>query len=243
MRRMPKAELDLARLPRHIAIIMDGNGRWAERHGVSHEEGHEAGAKSVRAVIEGCREIGIETLSLYAFSTENWKRSDREVNALFTLLSKYVHLEIENIHKEDIRVTIMGRRAGLSDRVLQDLDHCMNLTRNNKAMTVNVALNYGGRGEIVDAAKAFAADVASGKAVPAELDEDGFARYLYVPGLPELDLLIRTSGEMRVSNFMLWQLSYAEIVSMRVLWPDFRKRHLREAIAQYQARQRRFGGR
>ncbi len=159
MRRMPKAELDLARLPRHIAIIMDGNGRWAERHGVSHEEGHEAGAKSVRAVIEGCREIGIETLSLYAFSTENWKRSDREVNALFTLLSKYVHLEIENIHKEDIRVTIMGRREGLSDRVLQDLDHCMNLTRNNKAMTVNVALNYGGRGEIVDAAKAFAAGV------------------------------------------------------------------------------------
>ncbi|MCX5759248.1 MAG: polyprenyl diphosphate synthase [Candidatus Hydrogenedentes bacterium] len=243
MRRISTGSLDLTRLPRHIAIIMDGNGRWAERHGVSHEEGHEAGAKSVRAVIEGCREIGIETLSIYAFSTENWKRSDREVNALFLLLSKYVQLEIDNIHKEDIRVTIMGRREGLNERVLKDLDYCVDLTRNNKSMTVNVALNYGGRGEILDAAKALAADAVAGKVAPAELDEAKFAQYLYVPSLPELDLLIRTSGEMRVSNFMLWQLSYAEIVPMRVLWPDFRKRHLREAIAQYQARQRRFGGR
>lgn len=243
MRHITKNSLDLACLPRHIAIIMDGNGRWAKRHGVSHEEGHEAGAKSVRAVIEGCRELGIEALSLYAFSTENWKRSDREVNALFVLLSKYVRLEIDNIHKEDIRVTIMGRREGLNEHVLEDLDHCMELTRNNKSMTVNVALNYGGRGEIIDAAKAFTADVVAGRAEASTLDEAGFAQYLYVPGLPELDLMIRTSGEMRVSNFMLWQLSYAEFVSTRVLWPDFRKRHLCDAIAQFQKRQRRFGGR
>lgn len=235
--------IDQKRLPRHIAIIMDGNGRWAERHGVSREEGHEAGAKSVRAVIEGCRELGIEALTLFAFSTENWKRSKREVDALFSLLSKYVRLELENIHKEDIRVTIMGRMEELAERTVADLKHCIERTRHNKSMVINVGVNYGSRAEIVDAIKAIAAKVQAGALAVEDIDEACFARHLYVPGLPELDLLIRTSGEMRISNFMLWQLSYAEIVPLQVLWPDFRKRHLRQAIAIYQSRQRRFGGR
>jgi undecaprenyl diphosphate synthase len=237
-------DLDMTRLPRHIAIIMDGNGRWAEKHGVSHAEGHEAGAKSVRAAVEGCRELEqVKALSLYAFSTENWRRSEQEINALFELLSKYIHLELENIHKEDIRVTIMGRREGLSKRVLDDLEYCAERTRNNQSMILNVGINYGGRAEIADAAQRLAREATAGEIAPGEIDEDAFAKRLYVPELSEVDLLIRTSGEMRLSNFMLWQVSYAEIVSLGVLWPDFRKRHLLQAIERYQRRERRFGGR
>jgi len=240
---MSKIDIDIKRLPRHVAVIMDGNGRWAERHGVSIAEGHEAGAKSVRAVIEEGRELGLQVLTLYAFSTENWRRPAKEVNALFFLLSKYIHLELENIHKEDIRVAIMGRREGLSAKTLADLDRCVERTRNNKSMLINVAVNYGGRGEIADAAAALARKVRAGELTPDAIDEACFAKHLYVPELPDIDLLVRTSGEIRISNFMLWQVSYAEIVPMRVLWPDFRKRHLRQAIAVYQSRQRRFGGR
>ena len=240
---MAPIEIDETRLPRHLAVIMDGNGRWAQRHGLRTEAGHEAGARSVRAVIEGSRELGIEVLSLYAFSTENWARPREEVSALFELLSKYVRLELENIHKEDIRVTIMGRREGLSERTVADLAHCEERTRDNKSMLVNVAVNYGSRQELADAARALARDVQAGLLSPDDIDEAAFAARLYVPELPDIDLLIRTSGEMRVSNFMLWQFSYAEFVPMKVLWPDFRKRHLRQAIARYQARQRRFGGR
>ena len=237
-------ELDLTRLPRHIAIIMDGNGRWAGKHRLTRAEGHEAGAKSVRASIEACRELqGVEVLSLYAFSTENWRRSEAEVSALFGLLSKYIHLELENIHKEGIRVRIMGRREGLSERVLSDLEYCEARTRDNRLMTLNVAINYGGRAEIADAARRLAREAAAGALRPEDVDAEAVARRLYVPELPDVDLLIRTSGEMRLSNFMLWQVSYAEIVTLGVLWPDFRKRHLHEAIARYQKRQRRFGGR
>jgi len=237
-------ELDLTRLPRHIAIIMDGNGRWAGKHRLTRAEGHEAGAKSVRASIEACRELqGVEALSLYAFSTENWRRSEAEVSALFGLLSKYIHLELENIHKEGIRVRIMGRREGLSERVLSDLEYCEARMRDNRLMTLNVAINYGGQAEIADAARRLAREAAAGALRPEDVDEEAVARRLYVPELPDVDLLIRTSGEMRLSNFMLWQVSYAEIVTLGVLWPDFRKRHLHEAIARYQKRQRRFGGR
>jgi len=236
-------KLDATRLPRHVAIIMDGNGRWAERHGLSHEKGHEAGAKSVRAVVEGSREIGLECLTLYAFSTENWQRPKAEVAALFELLSRYVRLELDNMHSKDIRVTIMGRFEGLSPRTIEDLHHCMELTKHNKSMTCNVAVNYGARAEIVDATKSIAAKVKAGTLRIENINEECFAKHLYVPSLPELDLLIRTSGEVRVSNFMLWQLSYAEFLPMRVLWPDFRKHHLHQAIAIYQSRQRRFGGR
>lgn len=240
---MPSTEIDMQRLPRHIAFIMDGNGRWAKKHGVSVDEGHEAGAKGVRAVVEGCRELGIQVLTLYAFSTENWQRPKSEVDALFQLMSKYVRLELENIHKEDIRVTIMGRLEGLSEQVLADLNYCMERTKNNRSMRINVAINYGSRAEIADAAKSIAEKVASGALKREEVDEACVGGHLYVPDLPDVDLLVRTSGEERISNFMLWQISYAEILFMPVLWPDFRKRHLRQAIAEYQSRQRRFGKR
>ncbi|NUM56427.1 MAG: isoprenyl transferase [Candidatus Hydrogenedentes bacterium] len=236
--------IDRDRLPRHIAVIMDGNGRWAEREGVSRAAGHEAGAKSVRAIIEACRELErIEVLSLYAFSTENWRRSKLEVDALFRLLSKYIAIELDAIHKENIRISIMGRMEGLPARAVRDLQHCIDVTRDNTAMTVNVAINYGGRAEIADAAKRIARDAMAGRIKPEDVDESRVAQYLYTPQFPDPDLLIRTSGELRLSNFMLWQLSYAEIVAMPTLWPDFRKPHLYEAIAEYQARQRRFGGR
>lgn len=240
---MAGVTLDMERLPRHIAIIMDGNGRWAERHGVSVDAGHEAGANGVRAVIEAGRELGIETLTLYAFSTENWSRPKSEIDALFRLLSKYVRLELENIHKQDIRVTIMGRYQELSDPVVADLEYCMERTKDNQSMLVNVAVNYGGRTELADAARRISQEVRDGRLAAEAVDEACVARHLYVPELPEMDLLVRTSGELRVSNFMLWQLSYAEIVALPVLWPDFRKRHLRQAIGIYQSRHRRFGGR
>jgi undecaprenyl diphosphate synthase len=240
---MPLPAIDKSRLPRHIAIIMDGNGRWAQARGVSRAAGHEAGAKSVRAVVEACRELEIRALSLYAFSTENWRRSRREVQTLFRLLTKYIHLELDNIHKEDIRVVVMGRKEGLSRNVVKQLELCRRKTAGNQSMILSVAINYGSRAEIVDAAKAAAADVAAGKLHIEDLDEARFAQYLYVPELPELDLLIRTSGEMRLSNFMLWQASYAEIAATPVLWPDFRKEHLYAAIMEYQSRDRRFGGR
>ena len=230
-------------LPKHIAIIMDGNGRWAKQHGVTRAEGHEAGAKSVRATVEGCREMGIEVVTLYAFSTENWRRSRIEVSALFRLLSKYIKQELENIHQEDIRVSIMGRMDGLPKNVVKDLEYSMDRTANNSSMILNVAINYGARAEIADAARAIATEVQRGDLAIEKIDEACVADHLYRPTLPDPDLLIRTSGEMRMSNFMLWQMSYTEIVMMKTLWPDFRKSHLRKAIAEYQQRQRRFGGR
>jgi undecaprenyl diphosphate synthase len=231
------------RLPRHVAIIMDGNGRWAKQHGKTHAQGHEAGAKGVRQAIEGCRELGIEALSLYAFSTENWRRPKLEVDALFRLMSKYIHREIEEIHKNGIRVRFMGRWDGLPRKAQQDLQFCLDRTSGNTAMDVVVALNYGGRAEIADAAQRIAQAAAAGNLDPKSIDEAAFAKHLYVPDHAEVDLLIRTSGEMRLSNFMLWQLSYAEIVVTPVLWPDFGKPELCEAIIEYQSRSRRFGGR
>jgi undecaprenyl diphosphate synthase len=237
------SRIDMTRLPRHIAIIMDGNGRWARERGLSHVEGHEAGARSVRAAIETCRKLGIGALSLYAFSTENWRRSKFEVSALFRLLGKYVQQEIDEMAANDIRICFMGRREGLPARALEDMDTCVARTRHNAAMTVNIALNYGGRAEIVDAARRIADDVKAGGLQTEDIDEACFARYLYQPDLAEIDLLIRTSGELRVSNFMLWQLSYSEIVAPETLWPDFDEACLCDAIAAFQQRDRRFGGR
>jgi len=237
------SRIDMDRLPRHIAIIMDGNGRWAKDRGLSHVQGHEAGAGSVRAVIETGRRLGIRALSLYAFSTENWRRSAFEVNALFRLLSRYIQREIDEMDENNIRICFMGRREGLPSRALADMDTCLERTRDNTAMTVNIAINYGGRAEIADAARHLAADVQAGILAPADITEERFARYLYRPELDEVDLLIRTSGEMRVSNFMLWQVSYAEFVVSDALWPDFDGPCLCDAIVAYQKRTRRFGGR
>lgn len=235
--------IDREHLPRHIAIIMDGNGRWAKQHGKRVTQGHEAGARGVRLAIEACREIGVPALSLYAFSTENWRRSKMEVDALFRLMSKYIHLEIEELHANNIRIRFMGRLDGLPKRAVKDLQYCLDLTEHNTALTVNVAINYGGRAEIVDATRRIAAEVAAGKLTPDTIDEALFAKYLYIPEHSEVDLMIRTSGEMRISNFMLWQFSYAEFIAPDVLWPDFGKEQLCDAIVEYQRRQRRFGAR
>lgn len=223
---------------------MDGNSRWARRQGVSRAAGHEAGAHAVRRVVEAARALNrVEVLTLYTFSTENWRRSKAEVNALFGLLSKYIRLELENIHKENIRFNVMGRREGLSAKTIRELDWCMDRTRGNTAMVLNLAINYGGRAEMADAARAIAEKVQRGELAPGDVDEACVARHLYAPELPDPDLLIRTAGELRLSNFMMWQLSYAEIVSMDTLWPDFDRDALASAIAEYQKRVRRFGGR
>lgn len=241
---MKTSTLDIKRLPRHVAIIMDGNGRWAKKEGVTRAKGHEAGARSVRKVVEACRELGgIRSLTLYAFSTENWRRSKTEVNTLFRLLSKHIRLEIDTLHEQDIRVGFMGRREGLNTKVLEDMDSSTALTKGNRSMFLNVAINYGGRAELVDACREIAMDVQSGRIKPERVNEATIAKHLYVPEVADIDLLIRTSGEYRLSNFMLWELSYAEIVVTGTLWPDFRKRHLYQALIEYQSRGRRFGGR
>ena len=237
------SRIDMTRLPRHIAIIMDGNGRWARERGLTHVEGHEAGASSVRAVIEACRKLGVDALSLYAFSTENWRRSKFEVSALFRLLSKYIQQEIDEMDANNIRICFMGRREGLPRKALSDMDACVARTRDNTALTVNIALNYGGRAEIVDATRRIALAVEAGELDAGAIDEKLFARYLYQPDLDEVDLLIRTSGELRVSNFMLWQVSYSEILVPETLWPDFNEGCLCDAIVAFQKRHRRFGGR
>lgn len=237
-------DIETERVPRHVAIIMDGNGRWAQREGVTRAKGHEAGAKAVRAVIETCRELErVETLSLYAFSTENWQRSKTEVTSLFRLLSKYIKLEIDELDKAGVRVSYMGRREGLGKRVLDDMAMSVERTKHNTKMLVNVGINYGGRLEIVDACRGIAREVQAGRLKVDAIDEDCIARHLYVQETAEIDLLIRTSGEMRLSNFMLWQVSYAELYVTPTLWPDFRKADMLAAVREYQARHRRFGAR
>jgi len=246
MRKLPPdldPEVDVDRLPKHIAVIMDGNGRWAKLHGKETTEGHKAGTEGVKEILRGCRELGISCLSLYAFSTENWSRPKSEVDALFQLISIYIYKEIEKISKYGIRVLFMGEWQDLPPTSVQDLEHCLALTKDNRDMTVIVGLNYGGRQEILHSTKLIAEKVQKNEIVPEQITEELFSQHLYVPEFPDVDLLIRTSGEQRISNFMLWQLSYAEMVFLPVLWPDFRRKHLWEAIIKYQQRERRFGNR
>ncbi len=235
--------IDLKKLPKHIGVIMDGNRRWAELRGKTTSEGHEAGTEGVKELIKGCKELCIQCVSLYAFSTENWTRPKEEVNALFSLITKYVRREIDELIKNNIRVMIMGEWQALPPKAVEDLKFAIEETKNNTGMTVVVGLNYGGRYEIVRSAKILAEKVQKNEIKPDDINEKLFAQHLYVPEYPELDLLIRTSGEQRISNFMLWQISYAELVFLQVLWPDFKRKHLWEAIIEYQRRQRRFGGR
>ena len=231
-------EINFDRLPSHIAIIMDGNGRWAAQRHLPRVEGHRAGIESVRDVVETSARLGIKALTLYAFSVENWKRPATEVNALMTLLKRYLRLELETINRNNIRFKVIGRTDELSQDVLQELSVGQEATAPNTGMLFNIALNYGGRAEIVDAARrAIEAGVR-----PADLDEQKFSEFLYTAGQPDPDLLIRTSGEMRVSNFLLWQIAYAEIWVTHTLWPDFRRRNLLEAVLAYQKRDRRYGG-
>jgi len=231
-------EIDFERLPSHVAMIMDGNGRWAAQRHLPRVEGHRAGIDSVRDVVETSARLGIDVLTLYAFSMENWKRPRAEVNTLMMLLKRYIRLEIGALNKNNIRFRVIGRTDELAPDVQTELELGIRQTANNTGMLFNIALNYGGRAEIVDAARRA---IAAG--IPADsLDERQFSEFLYTAGQPDPDLLIRTSGEMRVSNFLLWQIAYAEIWVTDTLWPDFRRRDLLQAIVAYQKRDRRYGG-
>jgi undecaprenyl diphosphate synthase len=225
-------------LPSHVAIIMDGNGRWAAQRHLPRVEGHRAGIDSVRDVVETSARLGIDVLTLYAFSVENWKRPRAEVNTLMTLLKRYIRLELDTLQKNNIRFQVIGRSDELAPDVQRELDIGIRQTAANTGMLFNIALNYGGRSEIVDAARRA---IASGIAAE-DLDERRFSDFLYTAGQPDPDLLIRTSGEMRVSNFLLWQIAYAEIWVTETLWPDFRCHHLIEAVLAFQKRDRRYGG-
>jgi undecaprenyl diphosphate synthase len=231
-------QVNFERLPAHVAIIMDGNGRWAAQRHLPRVQGHRAGITSVRDVVETSARLGIGVLTLYAFSVENWKRPRTEINTLMVLLKRYLRLELGTLLRNNIRFQVIGRPDELAPDVRHELDLGIRQTEANTGMQFNIALNYGGRAEIVDAARRA---IASGIA-PADLDEPRFADFLYTAGQPDPDLLIRTSGEMRVSNFLLWQIAYAEIWVTETLWPDFRCRHLLEAIVAYQKRDRRYGG-
>ena len=229
--------IDFNRLPQHIAIIMDGNGRWAAGRHLPRVEGHRAGIDSVQDTVETSARLGIGVLTLYAFSIENWKRPRAEINTLMMLLKRYIRLELSTLLKHNIRFCVIGRTEELAPDVLDELENGIRRTENNTGMLFNIALNYGGRAEIVDAARRA---IASGIAAD-DLDERRFGDLLYTAGQPDPDLLIRTSGEMRVSNFLLWQIAYAEIWVTEALWPDFRARHLLEAVVEYQKRDRRYG--
>jgi len=225
-------------LPAHIAIIMDGNGRWAAQRHLPRVEGHRAGIDSVRDVVETSARVGIDVLTLYAFSVENWKRPRAEISTLMMLLKRYLRSELRTLLVNNIRFQVIGRPEELAPDVQRELEFGIAKTSGNTGMLFNIALNYGGRAEIVDAARrAIAARVGAD-----ELDEQRFGQFLYTAGQPDPDLLIRTSGEMRVSNFLLWQIAYSEIWVTETLWPDFRRRHLLEAIVAYQKRDRRYGG-
>ncbi len=229
--------LDFSRLPRHIAIIMDGNGRWAAARHLPRVEGHRAGIEAVRATVETSARLGISVLTLYAFSVENWKRPDTEIRALMSLLKHFLRLELKSLLRNNIRFRVIGQPDRLGPDVRDELAMAEARTASNSGMLFNVALSYGGRAEIVDAARRA---IRSGIA-PDALDETTFESLLYTAGQPDPDLLIRTSGEMRVSNFLLWQIAYAEIWVTDALWPDFRTHHLLEAVTDYQKRDRRYG--
>ena len=227
-----------SKLPAHIAIIMDGNGRWAAQRHLPRVKGHQAGVDAVREAVESSARLGIHVLTLYAFSVENWKRPQLEVMTLMTLLKRYLKLELQTLIRNDIRFQVIGRVEGLARDVQKELARAREATASCAGMQFNIALNYSGRAEIVDAARR-AIEVGLS---PDELDEQRFSEFLYTAGQPDPDLLIRTSGELRVSNFLLWQIAYAEIHVTDVLWPDFRCRHLLEAVLDYQQRERRYGG-
>ena len=234
--------IDFHRLPRHVAIIMDGNGRWAALRRKARVEGHRAGIASVRDVVETSARLGLEVLTLYAFSVENWKRPRSEVSTLMSLLKLYLRKELETLLRNNIRFQVIGRPEALPPDVRTELERGAAATAKCTGMLFNLALNYGGRTEITDAVRRLVQDAAAGRVAPTEIEEETLSRYLYTAGQPDPDLLIRTSGEMRVSNFLLWQIAYAEIWVTDTLWPDFRQKHLLEAILAYQKRDRRYGG-
>ncbi len=231
-------QVDLSRLPVHVAVIMDGNGRWALKKGLSRVDGHKAGADSVHEIVEAAARLGIKYLTLYAFSRENWKRPVDEIRCLWSLLNDYLRDQDKVLVENELKLKVIGRRDGIPSTVLWELDRVERLTAGNKNMTVILALNYGGRTEIVDAVRGI---MAEGRLKPDDLDEKVFSGYLYTGGIPDPDLVIRTSGEMRLSNYLLWQVAYSEFWVTDVLWPEFRRIHLLRAVIDYQKRERRFG--
>lgn len=233
--------IDRDRLPRHIAIIMDGNGRWARSRGLPRIAGHREGIKSVRDVVTGCREIGVKALTIYAFSAENWKRPEFEINALMMFLEEYLRKELRTLMDNNIRFMTIGQTDKLPGSVQRWIQKVMKETENNSSMTLNVALSYGGRTEIVDAVRLIARDITEGRLLPQDINSKTFSGYLHTKGLPDPDLMIRTSGETRISNFLLWQIAYTELYFTKTLWPDFRRHNLLLAILDYQNRERRFG--
>ncbi len=234
-------KLDLTRLPRHVAVIMDGNGRWAQKRHLPRIAGHRSGTQSARTTIETCARLKIEALTLYAFSVENWRRPKTEIDFLMALLREYLRKEMPLLQKNEIRMRFLGRLDELPAAVQKDAREAMEKTAGNKGMELCVALNYGGRAEIVDAMNAILSE-RNGHGTPHKITEEQLSRHLYTEGLPDPDLLIRTSGEMRVSNFLLWQIAYAEIFVTETLWPDFNRARLLEALLEYQKRERRYGG-
>jgi len=234
--------LDFERLPRHVAIIMDGNGRWAQLRQKHRVEGHREGIHAVRDTVETAARLGLEVLTLYAFSIENWKRPESEVATLMGLLKHYLRSELDTLLRNNIRFQVVGREQELDPDVRGELGRAAERTAPNTGLQFNIALNYGGRAEIIDAVKRLCAELLADGKGPAAIDEAALARHLYTAGQPDPDLLIRTSGELRISNFLLWQIAYSEIWVTDVLWPDFRRRHLLQAILDFQKRERRYGG-
>ncbi|MDD5748139.1 MAG: isoprenyl transferase [Actinomycetota bacterium] len=236
---MVKNELEI---PKRVAIIMDGNGRWATARGLPRIEGHREGEKAVTATVRAAVEFGIEALTLYAFSTENWKRPADEVRFLMNFNRELIDRRASEFHERNVRIRFLGRRSRLPNRLWKKMVETTELTKNNTGLKLNIALNYGGRAELVDAFKKMAHEIVDGRIKPDSINEKTVSKCLYAPDIPDYDLLIRTAGELRVSNFLLWEIAYAEIFVMPVLWPDFGKEHLLEAIREYDRRTRKFGG-
>ncbi|GAA3556474.1 isoprenyl transferase [Snuella lapsa] len=236
-----KQEIALDKLPKHVAIIMDGNGRWAKQRGMLRAFGHENGTKAVRQAVEACAELGIENLTLYAFSTENWNRPKLEVQTLMKLLVASLKKEIKTLKENDIKLCAIGNLTTLPKKVLSELEDVIDTTKHHNRMTLTLALSYGSREELLNTVKEISIKVKNNIISPGNIDESIINEHLYTHNLPDVDLLIRTSGEQRISNFLLWQIAYAELYFTSILWPDFKKQHLHEAIIEYQKRERRFG--
>ena len=234
--------LDMDNIPQHVAIIMDGNGRWAKARGKIRTQGHKVGAETLKTIVRAADTLGIKAITAYAFSTENWKRPVTEVHFIMELLSRYLTSEIEEFKENNVQVRFMGSREGLPDIVIEKMDHAIEETKNDTGIILNLAINYGGQAEILHAVKSIAQQVADGTLKREDIDAPVFENNLYSKGLPAPDLLIRTGGDLRVSNFLLWQIAYSEIWTTQVFWPDFTPDMLVEAIKMYQKRERRFGG-
>jgi len=238
---MTVSDLPQLRIPQHIAVIMDGNGRWAQARGLPRTDGHRRGIDAVRRTVEAAGDLGVKYLTLFGFSSENWKRPTIEIDDLMWLLRRFLQSETARLHENNVRIRVIGDRSSFSSDIVRLIEHSEKMTAANDKLHLTAALSYGGRQEIVAAARALAGDVAAGRLAPGDIDADIFAGYLATADIPDPDLLIRTSGEQRISNFLLWQIAYTELVFSDVLWPDFDREHLESAIQEFNGRERRFG--